>query len=285
MEEEKNEIKRQIIFNGKDFNNWKFRMEVQLREHDVEKFIETSLEEFEEIVITHLDDAASRARKEKLKEDFRKKERKCYSLIVQRIGNDYLEYVKDKPTPKEAWASMCGNFERKGVLNRMFLRRKLLLLKLKENGNLVSHIHEFEKILRELKSAGGKMEKEEEICQLLVSLPESFESVTAALENLQPEELTMELVKGRLLDHDIKKNSMNIEHRSEIKKAQNVFENQPSAMTGCSKKEIVCFTCGKKGHYKNNCPENAVQNCNCKVNRNYRANYAEDDDNGSDSSF
>ena len=49
------------------------------------------------------------------------------------------------------------------------------------------------------------MEKEEEICQLLVSLPESFESVTAALENLQPEELTMELVKGRLLDHDKEK--------------------------------------------------------------------------------
>lgn len=285
MEDEKNEIKKQIIFNGKDFNNWKFRMEVLLREHDVEKFVEKSLEEFEEIAITHLDDADSRARKKKLEEEMRRKERKCFSLIVQRIGNDYLEYVKDKATPKAAWASMCGNFERKGVLNRMFLRRKLLLLKLKENGNLVNHIHEFEKILRDLKSAGGKMEKEEEVCQLLVSLPESFESVTAALENLQPEELTMELVKGRLLDHDIKKKSMNIEYRSESKKAQNEFEDQPSAMTGCSKKEIVCFTCGKKGHYKNNCPENFCQKCNCKGNRNYRANFAERDDSGSDSSF
>ena len=126
MEEEKNEIKKQIIFNGKDFNNWKFRVEVLLREHDVEKFIETSLEEFEEIAITHLDDVASRARKEKLKEELRRKERKCFSLIVQRIGNDYLEYVKDKENPKAAWASMSGNFERKGVMNRMFLRRKLL---------------------------------------------------------------------------------------------------------------------------------------------------------------
>lgn len=201
MEEEKNEIKKQFIFNGKDFNNWKFRMEVLLREHDAESFIEKSLEEFEEIAIDHLDDAATRTRKEKLKEELRKKERKCFSLIVQRIGNDYLEYVKDKANPKAAWASICSNFERKGVLNRMFLRRKLLLLKLEENGHLENHMHEFEKILRDLKSAGGKMEKEEEICQLLVSLPESFDTVTSALENLQPEQLTLELVKGRLLDH------------------------------------------------------------------------------------
>lgn len=82
MEEEKNEIKKQFIFNGKDFNNWKFRMEVLLREHDAESFIEKSLEEFEEIAIDHLDDAATRTRKEKLREELRKKERKCKELAT-----------------------------------------------------------------------------------------------------------------------------------------------------------------------------------------------------------
>lgn len=65
MEEEKNEIRKQFIFNGKDFNNWKFRVEILLREHNVENFIEKSLEEFDEIKITNLDDQASRQARER----------------------------------------------------------------------------------------------------------------------------------------------------------------------------------------------------------------------------
>ncbi len=82
MEEEKNEIRKQFIFNGKDFNNWKFRVEILLREHDVENFIGKSLEEHNEIQIHNEDDQASRTAKEKLKVELKKKERKCFSLIV-----------------------------------------------------------------------------------------------------------------------------------------------------------------------------------------------------------
>lgn len=172
-EDDKNEIKKSYLFNGKDFNNWKFRIETLLREHDVENFITTALDEHEEIIITHLDDAATRRRKIKLKDDLRKKERKCFSLIVQRIGNDYLEYVKDKTNPKEAWQSLCAAFERKGVSNRMFLRRELLSLKMEEKDNLEIHLLKFNKILRNLKSVGANMEEEDVICQLLLTTPEN----------------------------------------------------------------------------------------------------------------
>lgn len=193
MDEDKNEMKKSYMFNGKDFNNWKFRMKILLREHDAEEFITKSLEEYEEI-IDHL---------AKLKEELRKKERKCYSLLVQRIANDYLEYVKDNP--KEAWSSLCTAFERKGVSNRMFLRRKLLSMKMGENESLQNHLLQFEKVLRDLKSVGAKMEEEDIVCQLLLSLPKSYEPIVTALETMKAEELTMEFVKGRLLDCDIKR--------------------------------------------------------------------------------
>lgn len=66
MEEEKDEIKKQFIFNGKEFNNWKFRMGTLLKEHDVEVFITKSLEEHEEIIIIHLDTQRERAQKASL---------------------------------------------------------------------------------------------------------------------------------------------------------------------------------------------------------------------------
>lgn len=276
MEEEKNEIRKQFIFNGKDFNNWKFRVEILLREHDVENFIGKSLEEHNEIQIHNEDDQASRTAKEKLKVELKKKERKCFSLIVQRIGNDYLEYVKDKNNPKDAWSSLCAAFERKGVSNRMFLRRKLLSLKMKENDNLEHHLLEFDKILRSLKAVGANMEEEDIICQLLLSLPESYESVITALETMKAEELTIEFVKGRLLDIDIKKKSMGSKERLEHN------EDHPSAMMGYNKKQITCFLCGKKGHFQNNCPD-YVRGCTCSASRNARANLVKQEE--SDSSL
>lgn len=280
MEQEKQEIKKQFIFNGKDFNNWKFRVEILLREHDVEEFITKSLGEYDEAIVIAGDAQNVIDRKNKLKEDLKKKERKCFSLIVQRIGNDYLEYVKGKNNPKDAWTSLCSAFERKGVSNRMFLRRKLLTLTMKENENLESHLLTFEQILRDLKAVGAKMEEEDIVCQLLLSLPESYESVVTALETMKPEELTMEFVKGRLLDRDIKKKSM-------VRGEQKSFTDEhSSAMMGYNKKQIICFLCGKKGHFQNNCPD-FKKNCNCKANRNNCANFVgkQEDSDSSDSSF
>lgn len=272
MDEDKNETKKSYMFNGKDFNNWKFRMEILLREHDAENFITKSLDEHEEIIITNLDNQATRQRKIKLKEDLRKKERKCYSLIVQRIANDYLEYVKDKANPKEAWSSLCAAFERKGVSNRMFLRRELLSLKMKETDNLENHLLKFEKILRELKSVGANMEEEDIICQLLLSLPDTYEPIVTALETMKAEELTMEFVKGRLLDCDIKRKTNVV--RNEILEHQkpnkvNEFSHGQSVMAAFNKKHIICYICGKTGHFQNDCPDNinrrSRNNCeNCK---------------------
>lgn len=177
MEEEKQELKKLFIFNGKYFNNWKFRIETLLREHDAEDCIIKSLEEFDEIAINNLDDQATRDGQAKLKEELRKKERKCFSLIVQRIGNDYLESIKDKINPKQAWSSLCNTFERKDVSNRMFLRWQLLSMKINEK-KLEIHLLKFDKIQRQLKSVGAKMEEGDVICQLLISqsLPMTYDT-------------------------------------------------------------------------------------------------------------
>lgn len=181
-ENDKSEIKKNYLFNGKEFNNWKFRIKTLLREHDVENFLTTALDEHEDIIINHMDDAATRRRKAKLKDELRKKERKCFSMIVQRIGNDYLEYVKEKASPKEAWESLCNAFERKGVSNRMFLRRQLLSLKMNETGTLENHLLKFDKLVRSLKSVGANLEEEDTVCQLFMSLPKSYDPIVTALD-------------------------------------------------------------------------------------------------------
>lgn len=181
--------------------------------------------------------------------------------------------MKDKDNPKEAWKSLRNAFERKGVSNRMFLRRQLLTLKMKEDDNLEAHLLKFDKILRNLKSVGAKMEEEDIICQLLLSLPENYDSVVTALETMKAEELTMEFVKGRLLDCDTKrKTNIFSDVHLESKK---VNENYLTAMAAHSKKSVECFGCGKSGHYRNQCPEIANRHhCSSCSSRSYSSNRA-----------
>lgn len=67
---------RIVQFDEKDYDHWKFRMEVILDQHEVKEYIERER--------TDPDDA------------FTKKDRKCKSLIIQCIANSHLQYVKDK---------------------------------------------------------------------------------------------------------------------------------------------------------------------------------------------
>ena len=84
-------------------------MEILLREHEIEDYLLKSVHEYEEFQILENDDETTRIEKNKIKCDV---------------------------TSKEVWSTLQATFERKGVASRMFLRRKLLTLKMKEGHNL-----------------------------------------------------------------------------------------------------------------------------------------------------
>lgn len=61
-------------------------------------------------------------------------------LLTDHLGHDYLEYVKDKPNPKQTWSSM------RATLNEsVYQTGKLLQLKMKKkNDNLENHWNRFQ---------------------------------------------------------------------------------------------------------------------------------------------
>lgn len=111
-----------------------------------------------------------------------------------------MEHVKDKQTAKDIIDTLEGIYERKSISGQILLRRKLINMKYNENDNMNNYLLEFEKIVRKLKSIGAKPEEMDLICQLLVTLPDSFDPLVIALETLNPVMLTMEIVKSRLID-------------------------------------------------------------------------------------
>lgn len=172
-------------FDGKGYDHWKFRMEIMLDQQNVIRCIK------EENLTPN--------------EEFTKLDKKCKALIIMCIANSQLQYVKDKDSAFQMWQALEKIFQRKGVASQLYLRKKLLTMKLNEDENLESYYIKFDEVVRELKYVGTKLEETDIVCHLLLSLPKSYDAIVTALETVEPEKLTLEFVKGKLLDHEMKR--------------------------------------------------------------------------------
>lgn len=223
-------------FNGKDYDQWKFRMEIILEQQEVKSCITS--------VFRTENDAA------------KKLDAKCKSIIIQCIANSHLEYVKEKKTSFEMWSALETVFQRKGIASQLLLRKKLLTMKLKESDSLDEHFMKFESITRELKSVGGKLEEVNVVCQLLLTLPSSYDPIVTALETLEPQKLTLEFVKSKLLDQEMQRNNIQSEETTTAVFSSR-FANKGKGSNFSKKinqrKLFKCYNCGKPGHKKADC--------------------------------
>lgn len=234
------------LFDGSNFDNWKFRLQILLEENEVADSLEGMPGSYE---VLQTDKPAVKAEKERNIQIFMKKDRKCKSIITQLIADSHLEYVKDKSSAKEMWCSLKNTFERKGIASQLYLRKQLLQLKLQEGSPLDAHLLIFDNLIRNLKGSGAKLEELDIICHLLLTLPKSYEMVVTALETLG-NDLTLETVKGRLLDEETKRQAKS----SKVTDTSAAFSSQNDRnLYGRSNFPFKCYGCGAIGHKRSEC--------------------------------
>lgn len=152
-------------FDGKNFSNWKFRVGILLDEKDLRKYIDKPLSEF-----------LAAAKEDKDKEAVKLQEKKCMSILMQTISDGQLEYIKEKKTAKEMFDALSAVFERKSIAGQLLVRKQLLMMKYHESDDMIQHFLEFDKKIRELKSAGATMDDLDIIVHLLLTLPKSYDN-------------------------------------------------------------------------------------------------------------
>lgn len=101
------------LLDGKNYNNWKFRIQVLLNEHNLLDCIEDRNDDDYEI-------AEDGTRKEKLTIERKlaeiiKGEKKCKLILISKIADSHLEIIKEKETPSQIWKTFEGVFERKSM--------------------------------------------------------------------------------------------------------------------------------------------------------------------------
>ncbi len=128
---------------------------------------------------------------------------RALALIVLSVDPTILYLLGDPTDPAAVWEKLACQFQKKSWANKLYLRKKLYSLILKEGDSVQHHIRKLTEIFEELAVVGNPIEEEDKVVHLLASLPESYSTLVTALE-ANPEVPKMEVVTERLLHEERK---------------------------------------------------------------------------------
>ncbi|KAK8921663.1 hypothetical protein KSP39_PZI019972 [Platanthera zijinensis] len=236
---------RMVSMNGKNWSIWKPRMEDLLYCKDLHAPL------------------TGRPASVKDDEEWKKMDRKAVGFIRQWLDDSVFHHVSTETSAQALWKKLEALYERKTAGNKAFLIRKLVNLKYREGSQMTEHLNLAQSIINQLESMKITLEDELQALMVLSSLPESWETLVVSLSNSAPDGVvTMEMVSGCLLNEELRRKDSGsstpgvflMEGRGRsVKKDVRHRDSSRSKSRGKSKKDIECYYCKKKGHFKKDC--------------------------------
>ena len=197
--------------------------------------------------------------------EFQRRKEKAFSVLVLNVSTPQLYLITSCQTPKEAWDTLRGHFERDTLANKLFLKKKYFRCEMKEGESLTEHLKRMKELTDKLGAIGAIIEEEDQIVTLLGSLPSSYATIVTALET-KMDNLTLQFVQQALINEEQKKvqaddngaasggaSAMSTQVRGDM-------QPNSKAVGADRSSSWRCFKCGKEGHIKRDCPRGKRKN-------------------------
>lgn len=155
------------------------------------------------------------------------------------VEDSQLPIIKRTNSPKAAWDALSNHHKKASFSNKIRLLRKMYQEVLPKNGDMEAHLTKLMDYYDQLCEIGHVLDNEVFVSIVLTSVGDDYDNLVTALDCREEADLTLELVKTKLLDeYDRKKKS---------------DSSNGMAMKVFSKPPVNCHFCDKKGHVKKYC--------------------------------
>lgn len=204
--------------------------------------------------------------------EFEKRKEKAFSVLVLNVSTPQLYLITSCKTPKEAWDTLKGHFERDTLANKLFLKKKYFRCEMKEGESITEHLKRMKELTDQLGAIGAVIEEEDQIVTLLGSLPSSYATIVTALET-KLDHLTLQFVQQALINEEQKRMSADGNYGGAASGGASAMSTQIGGDMQSNSKTVRndrsnswrCYNCGKEGHIKRDCPSKTKRN---KIQRN-----------------
>lgn len=226
---------------SENYDSWSFKIKMMLVKEDLWEMIDS------DPPIPDITPATSSApavvKNQKDINEWHKRDGKAMAIIALTVDNSQLVLIKKAKTSKESWKSLKEYHQKGSMTNQATILKKICKLDLSEGGDLEAHLFKLEELFEKLANLGRDLEEDLRIIMVIQSLPDSYNTLTTALEARGDNQLTMAVLKSKLMDEYHKTSS-----ESSVNKALKV-----SAPAYKHNSPVICNYCKGEGHIKRNC--------------------------------
>jgi hypothetical protein len=148
----------------------------------------------------------------------------------------------------------------KSLTNKIFLKRQLYSLRMKEGTKIVDHLNVFNTLICQLSSMEVKYEDEDKEVTLLCSFPESWDHLVTSMWFSTTDAIDYDIVVGALLSEEMRRRSSKETSTTEAMVVRGRSTERGKNQRGTSRSKSKgkkgkkkCWFCGKSGHLKKDC--------------------------------
>lgn len=212
--------------NGSNYDNWSFRMKLLLTKEGNWT-------------------AVADAKPEPVTDAWRTKDEQALASIGLAVEDNQLIHIRKAKSAAEAWNALENFHVKKTLTTKVSVMRKICSLRLEKHGDMEAHVSKLAELFEKLNNLQPEKILDDQwlVAILFSSLPEEYETLVTALEARPEEDLTLDMVKGKLIDEWTKKKQRNGDG-----------DDSETVLYADSKTEKDrCFFCKKLGHQKASC--------------------------------